>query len=74
MKRESGPTTTDPFRKRSFDPQRDVALMAMAFEQENPGMKMSWHINQALRLYFTERGYTKKGAALQALFLAPKGR
>jgi hypothetical protein len=59
---------SDPLRKRSFNPVRDVALMLHAFEVDHPGMKMSWHINAAIRHYLADLGYAKQLPKLQKLY------
>ncbi len=65
---KTGATEKDPFRKRSFDPARDVALMLHAFEQEHQGSTTAWHLNLWLRHCLTEHGYAKKIARLEKLF------
>lgn len=45
------------FRKRSFDPEQDVAMMLEKFEADNPASKTAWHINAALREYLGSKGY-----------------
>ncbi len=62
------PAAKNPFRKISFDMQRDVALMLHEFGRDNPASKLSWHINAALRGYLTQQGYAKRLTKLEKLF------